>query len=121
MLKHKHLVVRCECELPPVAPRTVTEWVKTVIESIGMKIMMGPYAAYCHTEGNRGVTCTAIIETSHVAVHVWDEASPGLIQLDVYSCSDFAIEDVLSHLQQFDPVLIDYKFLDRDSGVTVVS
>ena len=54
-------------------------------------------------------------------MHVWDEASPGLIQLDVYSCSDFAVEDVLAHLQQFDPVLIDYKFLDRDSGVTVVS
>ena len=121
MLKHKHLVVRCECELPPVATRTVIEWCRTVIESIGMKIMMGPYAAYCNTKGNRGVTCTAIIETSHVAVHVWDEQSPGLIQLDVYSCSDFAVEDVLQHLQQFDPELIDYECVDRDSGVTVVS
>ena len=121
MLKHKHMIVRAEVSNPPQYEQNIVDWVSNLIRDIDMKIMMGPYAAYCNTEGNRGVTCTAIIETSHVAVHVWDEQSPGLIQLDVYSCSDFAVEDVLQHLQQFDPVLIDYKFLDRDSGVTVVS
>ena len=121
MLKHRHLVVRCECSLPPVAPRTVTQWTRTLIESIGMKIMMGPYAAYCDTVGNRGVTCCAVIETSHVAVHVWDETAPSVIQLDVYSCSDFAVADILDHLQQFEPVKVDYKFLDRDTGLREIS
>ena len=27
-------------------------------------------------EGNRGITGIAVIETSHIAIHVWDEFNP---------------------------------------------
>ena len=37
--------------------------------------------------GNRGVTAFAIIETSHIAMHIWDEPNPALVQLDVYTCA----------------------------------
>ena len=35
----------------------------------------------CH--GNKGLTAFAIIETSHIAMHIWDEPV-ALLQLDVY-------------------------------------
>jgi S-adenosylmethionine/arginine decarboxylase-like enzyme len=38
--------------------------------------MMGPYVKYSHMVGNRGITGAAIIETSHIVMHVWDEPEP---------------------------------------------
>ena len=40
------------------------------------------------------MTSVAIIETSHIALHIWDEVNPGLLQLDVYSCANFNPQDV---------------------------
>ncbi len=51
-----------------------------------MNVLSGPHVAHVDTPGNRGLTGVAIIETSHVAVHIWDEASPALVQLDFYTC-----------------------------------
>jgi S-adenosylmethionine/arginine decarboxylase-like enzyme len=51
---------------------------KQFIEEIGMKVMMGPYVKYSHMVGNRGITGAAIIETSHIVMHVWDEPEPRL-------------------------------------------
>ena len=79
-----------------------------------MKIMMGPFAAYSPVEGNRGLTAAAIIETSHVVIHAWDECSPSIVQLDVYSCAPVDKDVVLNALQDFDPVHVDFKFLDRE-------
>jgi S-adenosylmethionine/arginine decarboxylase-like enzyme len=47
-----------------------------------MKILIGPIAKYLDVPGNRGLTVAAIIETSHIVMHCWDECSPGLMQLD---------------------------------------
>ena len=81
-----------------------------------MKSMYGPTATYCKMEGNRGVTAFAIIETSHVALHIWDEVDPGLVQLDVYSCSDFEPKKVLDILQELKPTKVEHKYLDREKG-----
>ena len=81
-----------------------------------MKAMYGPTATYCKMEGNRGVTAFAIIETSHVALHIWDEVDPGLVQLDVYSCSDFEPKKVLDILQELKPTKVEHKYLDREKG-----
>ena len=114
MLQHKHLIVRSEVNNPPNKEADIVNWAKKLIEKIGMKIMMGPYAKYCEMEGNKGITCVTIIETSHVAIHVWDEQSPALLQLDVYTCSDLDKEVVFDSIKQFDPVKTDYKYLDRE-------
>ena len=58
---------------------------KRLIKDIDMKILGGPYLKYCDNIGNRGLTAVTIIETSHIAMHVWDEDNPSLVQLDVYS------------------------------------
>jgi len=83
-----------------------------------MKILMGPYVKYCKMEGNRGITGIAVIETSHIAIHIWDEPVPALIQMDVYSCADFDPYKIANKIKEdFDVVKIDYKYLNRETGL----
>ena len=91
---------------------------KDFIASINMKILMGPYVKYCEMEGNRGITGIAVIETSHIAIHVWDEPNPALMQIDVYSCAEFDPYRIAEKIKQdFDVVKIDYKYLNRETGL----
>lgn len=115
---HKHLIIRAEVNNPPTDPKTLEQWLKDFIGFIDMKIMMGPYVAYCDKEGNRGITGIAVIETSHIAMHVWDEPVPAMMQLDVYSCAEFDPYRIADKLKQdFDVVKLDYKFLNRETGL----
>ena len=115
---HKHLIIRAEVNDPPTDPEMLEQWLKDFIGFIDMKIMMGPYVAYCDKEGNRGITGIAVIETSHIAMHVWDEPVPAMMQLDVYSCAEFDPYRIADKLKQdFDLVKIDYKFLNRETGL----
>ena len=113
---HKHLLIRAEIKNPPGADdvEATKDWVRNLIETIDMKLLAGPFCEYVHVEGNAGITAVSIIETSHIAMHIWDETQPALVQLDVYSCSDFDPKTVFEHLESMKPVTIDYKFLDRE-------
>lgn len=117
MLVHKHLIVRAEVNTPPTEPGWLEKWLAELVDRIGMKVLKGPYAEYVDVPGNRGVTGVVIIETSHIAMHVWDETHPGLMQLDVYTCGPFDPNIVFDQLEQFDPVKIEYKYLDRENGL----
>lgn len=66
------------------------------------------------------MTVVCINETSHIAMHVWDEPDPSLIQLDVYTCRPINNGVVFDAIQLFDPIQIDYKFLDRENNLTAV-
>jgi len=118
LLVHKHLIVRAESIKPPKDEEQLEEWMIEFVESINMKIFMGPYVKYCNMEGNRGITAVAIIETSHIAMHIWDEVSPALMQFDVYSCGEFDVEDICNKIKKdFDIEKIEYKFLNRETGL----
>ena len=82
-----------------------------------MTVCDGPLASYVDVPGNCGVTGVVIIETSHIAIHVWDEPNPALIQLDVYTCGPFNKQDIFNELQQFEPSKVEWKFLDREHGL----
>ena len=115
VLVHKHLIVRAEAKNPPMDETVLTEWFKKFIDEIGMKVMMGPYVKYSHMIGNRGITGAAIIETSHIVVHFWDEVSPALMQFDVYSCGELNPEKICNKIKKdFNTTKIEYKFLDRE-------
>ena len=115
---HKHLIIRAEANKVPTDEEQLTKWLKDFIEFIGMKILMGPYVKYCTMEGNRGITGIAVIETSHIAIHIWDEPVPALIQMDVYSCADFGPYKIANKIKEdFDVVKIDYKYLNRETGL----
>ena len=116
LLVHKHLLVRAEVKAPIVNKNKAIKFLRTLIKAINMKAMYGPTASYCKMKGNRGVTAFAIIETSHIAMHIWDEVNPALVQLDVYSCADMDPNKVIEILnQELETVKIEYKFLDRDN------
>jgi len=114
LLEHKHIIIRAEVLDPPRAEQSTSEQVKTLINDIGMKIMMGPFAARSEMVGNAGLTVATIIETSHVILHTWDEVSPALMQLDVYTCSHLEPKIVFNWLEQYKPTKIDYKYIDRE-------
>jgi S-adenosylmethionine/arginine decarboxylase-like enzyme len=120
MLEHKHLIIRAEVKNPPTNEEWACKWISELVKDIDMKILMGPYAKYLDVAGNRGLTCVTIIETSHIAMHVWDETDPALMQLDVYTCGSLDIDKVLEKIKIFDPVKIEYKFLDRENGLTLI-
>ena len=122
VLVHKHLIVRAEAVNPPVVEQQLKDWLCNFIESINMKVLMGPYVIYHDVPGNRGITGAAIIETSHIVMHVWDEPSPALMQFDVYSCGEFDPETICKKIKKdFDIVKIEYKFLDRDTELKDIS
>ena len=118
LLVHKHLIVRAEASRPPMDEEQLTEWMREFVESINMKIFMGPYVKYRSMPGNRGITAVAIIETSHIAMHIWDEPNPALMQFDVYSCGEFDVEKICEKIKKdFDIKKIEYKFLNRETGL----
>lgn len=118
--EHKHLIVRAEVNEPPVDVTWATNWLTHLVQKIGMKILMGPYATYCPVPGNAGLTAAVIIETSHIVLHVWDEEDPSEMQLDVYTCSSLDPNLIFDELLQFDPVKIEFKYLNREKGLTEV-
>ena len=118
-LFHKHLIIRAEVQNPIICTDYVSKvWMPELIERIGMKVLMGPYAVYSDMEGNRGLTCATIIETSHIVMHIWDEDDPAMVQLDVYTCSTLEPKDVLASLSEMKPISISMKYLDREHDLT---
>lgn len=113
-LVHQHLIVRAEINNAPTDVVKIQDWLRNLIRGLDMKIMMGPFAEYSEMVGNRGLTAAAIIETSHVVLHVWDECVPSMLQLDVYSCAAVDKQVVLDAILDFEPEHVDYKFLDRE-------
>ena len=121
LLLHKHLIVRAEVYRPPMDEKFLTSWLNQFIEKIGMKVMMGPYVKYSNMVGNRGITGAAIIETSHIVMHIWDEVSPALMQFDVYSCGEFDPETICNKIDEdFAVHKIEYKFLDRENNLSEI-
>lgn len=116
ILEHKHIIIRAEVSEPITKRNKAIKFLNRIIKAIDMKAMYGPTATYCKIPGNRGITAFAIIETSHIALHIWDEVNPALVQLDVYSCSDFEPKKVLDILQELKPTKVEHKYLDREKG-----
>ena len=121
--RHKHLIVRADIGWCPQEEdlNKISDWIRSLIKKIDMKLLAGPYTTYVGEKGNKGMTSVAIIETSHIALHIWDEVSPGLMQLDVYSCADFNPPDVFDKVNElFQTIKMEYKFLDREKELVEV-
>ena len=120
-MTHRHIVIRATVGKPPMDIRKIKKWIKKLIKAIGMKRLGQPIAVYCSKEGNRGITCVSCIETSHIALHSWDESSPAVVQLDVYTCSTLNKQTVFDYLNLFEPKKISYQVLNRDNDITIES
>jgi S-adenosylmethionine/arginine decarboxylase-like enzyme len=121
MIVHKHLIVRAKINNPPKNMTWTSNWFEELISKIGMKLLRGPIGAYVDVPGNKGMTMVAVIETSHIAMHIWDEESPALLQLDVYTCGKLDPKTVFEHMEQFDIVEKQFLFLDREVDILEIT
>lgn len=98
---HKHIIIRAYVSNPPREADALSDWCQDVITRVGMKVIGGPLVVYSDMEGNKGHTAVAILDFSHLSIHVWDEINPALIEFDLFSCKDFDVNIVLQKLQDF--------------------
>jgi len=120
MIYHKHLLVNAKVNNPINTEEAGIEFLKNLVDQINMKIIKGPFASYVDAPGNRGLTAIVMIETSHIAFHIWDELDPSLIQFDLYTCGHLDLDAVLKTFgSQFDIKEIDWVLFDRESGFVV--
>ena len=117
MLFHKHLLINARVEKPMNNEEEAVSFLQKLVERIDMKIIQGPFASYVDKPGNRGLTAIVMIETSHIAFHIWDEEDPSLVQFDLYTCGKLDLAQVLLAFgETFSIVSLDYQLFDREHG-----
>jgi S-adenosylmethionine/arginine decarboxylase-like enzyme len=121
MALHNHVLINGYTLLPPTDEKQTIAWMQQLVDSIGMKTIQGPFASYVTKEGNRGLTAVVMIETSHIAMHVWDETDPAFMQFDLYTCSTLPVEQVIQNLESHFG-LFNYStlVLERSEGFKIV-
>lgn len=122
MALHNQLLINGVSDTPPTDTIKIKQWLIELVSSINMKIVMGPMSFYVNKEGNKGITAIVGIETSHIALHVWDEPIPALIQFDLYTCSTLPLSIILKKLET-DLGLRDYKYivLERANAFNIIN
>ena len=117
MIEHKHIIIRALVNKPLKTEDEAKLWWNDLVKEIGMvklDLPENPICGYVDTPGNAGITIVGIIETSHIAMHIWDEQSPALVQLDVYTCSSLPKDKVHKMLEFMDPVKVEWATYDRE-------
>ena len=76
---HKHLLIKGMITDAPTSEQVVIDWLRDFVKKIGMKVVQGPFASMITEEGNHGLTASVMIETSHIAFHIWDEMESSLL------------------------------------------
>lgn len=118
---HKHLMLRAYVNTPPRATGVAINWLRDLVSSLDMKILQGPFSSYVSQPGNMGLTAVVMIETSHIAFHVWDEQDPALLQLDIYTCGSLDVEKALKDIDKFfDLESFEFVVYDREHGMHVI-
>jgi len=116
-LYHKHLLINAKIDKPFTSAYQGIDFLKELVDKIDMKIIQGPYASYVNKIGNRGLTAVVMIETSHIAFHIWDEKNPALIQFDLYTCGSLQVKKVLDvFIDTFEVDTMDWVLFDRENG-----
>jgi S-adenosylmethionine/arginine decarboxylase-like enzyme len=118
---HNQLLVNGYTDKPLTDEKSAVEWMQSLVDSINMNTLMGPYATYSTKAGNQGLTCIVVIDTSHIAIHLWDEPNPAELQLDLYTCAELPTDEVLKKLEE-ELGLRDYHYMviERSSGFEIV-
>lgn len=120
MIFHKHLLVNAKVTNPMQSEEEAISFLTDLVNNIDMKIIKGPFASYVDKDGNKGLTAIVMIETSHIAFHIWDEVDPSLLQFDLYTCGVLDLDKVMDILNQnFNVVSMEYTLFDRENGFVV--
>jgi S-adenosylmethionine/arginine decarboxylase-like enzyme len=114
--------MKCWVENPPKDTSVLNDWFINLVETVRMKVVAGPTSVYVSDPGNEGLTGTVTLATSHGSLHCWDQVTPSMIQFDLYSCSQFSLEEIVECFNQFGLISYSYMMIDRnDDNFTVTS
>jgi S-adenosylmethionine/arginine decarboxylase-like enzyme len=119
---HNQIILNGYVENPIKDTDEAIAWLSELVDKIGMKIVQGPFASYVDAPGNRGITGAVMIETSHIAFHIWDEEDPALLQFDLYTCSTLDAELVIKDLKEkMGLTTYQYMIIERANGFKVTA
>jgi S-adenosylmethionine/arginine decarboxylase-like enzyme len=119
---HKHLMIRAQINKTPKETEAVINWLREFVYSLGMKILQGPFSSYVDQPGNKGITATVMIETSHIAFHIWDEEDPALLQFDLYTCGSLDVNKALRDIDEFFSFnSCEYILFDREHKMEMIT
>lgn len=96
---HQHLLLRGYTKNPITDPEMGKDMLRAMVKSVGMVPVTEPQCVYVDVPGNKGLTGSINLATSHIAFHVWDET--GLLMVDVYSCCRFGTRGPISTLAAY--------------------
>ena len=117
MLEHKHLIIKGTMS-QAVTVSEVDQWLKDLVNLLDMELInvfdANPTVAEISGE-NGGVTGCALITTSHIVLHTWNNSLD--FQLDVYSCKTYNPKDVENHCHKLGFLLVDKRFFDRKYNI----
>lgn len=113
-LYHQHLLLRAYVNSPLQKEEELNQWLTELVSDVGMNVVVPAKSKYVDVTGNRGLTGSINIETSHIAIHIWDEEVPARIEMDVYSCASFNKETVLQKIDQLDLLNYHAMMIDRN-------
>ena len=120
--QHNHLLINAKTYAPVKSKRQMKKWLTRLVEEIGMYKIAGPFVHYVDKPGNKGLTAVVMIETSHIALHIWDEPVPSHIQFDIYTCSGLNVYATLDKIvRELRISEISWVFYDREVGFNKVS
>ena len=94
--------------------------VKQLCKVIKAQVLGGPLSYYCdQPPNNMGWTCFLAIKQSHIIIHTWMDyvLMKEQMQIDIYSCKDFKVEDVLKFLKKKEVYDIKYKLINREKDL----
>ncbi len=113
---HLHLLVKGYITNPPKSEELLNNWLRELVNKVGMVVVAGPTSIYVNEPGNEGITGTVTLATSHASIHVWDALELPMFQFDLYSCSEFTPDQVLSHINEhFTLQSATWQFIDRNT------
>ncbi len=113
---HLHLLVKGYITNPPKSEELLNDWLRELVSKVGMVVVAGPTSIYVNEPGNEGITGTVTLATSHASIHVWDALELPMFQFDLYSCSEFTPDQVLTHINEyFNLQTATWQFIDRNT------
>lgn len=119
-LNHSHVLINGFIKKPPKSVDDMITWMSSLIKKIKMKQLLAPWAEYIDGEDG-GMTCVAILTTSHCSIHVWDTVDKPYFRFDLYSCKSFDVDDIVNMLSEFDVYELDVVEIDRNNSIRMVN
>ena len=102
---------------PPTSKRDLKKWLSNLVHDIGMHKIGGPFVRYVKAPGNKGLTAVVMIETSHIALHIWEESDQPCFRFDLYTCGPLNHASVIKSVAKFmDSPKMEWAAYDRERG-----